>query len=385
MKTFLVTGARSPAALEVCRGLHASGSRVIAADSLHFPVCRFSNAVDRSVRIAPPRQQPSDFVRDLNRIIDEENIDIIIPTCEEAFHLALHRQSINCKIFASDIDQLSKFHDKFRFLDSARPYGISIPKTQLLESQSAVDGVFRTSTIHGERVDALVFKRVYSRFAEGTVIRPTAKQLDTIKPSPDNRYVAQEFIPGVEFCCYAIAVKGKLKAISIYKSAYRAGRGAGIYFEHQKRPEIEQFVRSFVGGHSFTGQISFDFIAGRDGKTYVIECNPRATSGVHLLDRDTDWNGMFGIGLEDEDHCHTPRMETKMVALAMLTYGLRTAKSRSLFTDWRRAQDVVYRVDDMLPTLGQLATTIEFLLRAVKRSISPLAATTHDIEWNGND
>lgn len=385
MKTVLVTGSRSPAALEICRGLQASGSRVIAADSLHFPVCRFSNAVDRSVRIGPPRQQPSDFVRDLNRIIDEEKIDIIIPTCEETFHLALHRQSINCEIFASDIDQLSRFHDKYRFLDSARPYGISIPKTQLLESQSAADEVFRTSTIHGKRVDALVFKRVYSRFAEGTLIRPGSKNIDKIKPSPENRYVAQEFIPGVEFCCYAIAVKGSLKAISIYKSAYRAGRGAGIYFEHHNRAEIEQFVRSFVSGYSFTGQVSFDFIAGRDGKTYVIECNPRATSGVHLLDKDTDWNSMFGIGLEYEDHCHTPRTEPKMVALAMLTYGLTAAKLRSFFTDWKRAQDVVYRVDDMLPTLGQLATTTEFLLRAMKWSISPLAATTHDIEWNGHD
>ena len=352
---------------------------------MHYPICRFSNAVDRLVRVAPPRQQPREFVRDLNRIIAEEKIDIIIPTCEEAFYLALHRQSINCEIFVSDIDKLSTFHDKYRFLDSARPYGISVPKTQILDNQSALDEVFKASMICGERVDALVFKRVYSRFAEGTLIKPTAKNLNSIYPSLENRYVAQEFIPGDEFCCYAIAAQGKLKAISIYKSIYRAGRGAGIYFEHQDRPEIVQFVRAFVRGHSFTGQISFDFIAGYDGATYVIECNPRATSGVHFLDNDTDWNGMFAIGLEDEDHCHAPRMETKMVALAMLTYGLRATKLRSFFTDWKRAQDVVYRSSDILPTFGQMVTTAEFLLRALKRSMSPIAATTYDIEWNGND
>jgi predicted ATP-grasp superfamily ATP-dependent carboligase len=385
MKTVLVTGARSPAALEICRGLQASGSRVIAADSLFFPICRFSNAIDRSVRIAPPRQQPNDFVRDLNRIIAEEKIDIIIPTCEEAFHLALHREKINCEIFVSDIAQLSRFHDKYRFLDSARPYGISIPKTEVLDSHTALEDVFKTSMIHGERVDALVFKRVYSRFAEGTLVKPTTEQLNKIKPSPQNRYVAQEFIPGDEFCCYAIAVEGKLKAISIYRPVYRAGMGAGIFFEPQNQPQVEQFVRAFVGAHTFTGQISFDFITGYDGDTYVIECNPRATSGVHLLDKDTDWNGMFGIGLEDEDHCHTPRMEPKMIALAMLTYGLRASKIRSFLADWKRARDAIYRGSDILPAIGQMATMSEFLIRAAKYSISPLAATTHDIEWNGND
>jgi predicted ATP-grasp superfamily ATP-dependent carboligase len=144
-------------------------------------------------------------------------------------------------------------------------------------------------------------------------------------------------------------------------------------------------ISHFVNGHSFTGQISFDFMAGPDGDTYVIECNPRATSGVHLLEKDTDWNGMFGIGLEDEDHCHTPRMEPKMIALAMLTYGLRASNIRSLLADWKLARDAIYRGSDILPAIGQMATMSEFLIMAAKYSISPLAATTHDIEWNGND
>lgn len=385
MKTVLVTGARSPAALEICRGLKASGSRVIAADSLNFPICRFSNSVDRTTWIAPPRQQPKTFVDHLNRIIADENVDVIVPTCEETFHLALHRQEINCEIFTSDITLLSAFHDKYRFLECAQPYGISIPKTAILDTRDALLEVAKTSVINGNQVDALVFKRVFSRFGEGTLVKPAAAQLNAIHPSPQNRYIAQEFIPGEEFCCYAIAIKGKLKAISTYRPLYRAGRGAGIFFEPQNRPEIEQFVRSFVSGHAFTGQVSFDFIVAPDAQTYVIECNPRATSGVHLLDKETDWNGMFGIGLEDENHCHTPRMEPKMVALAMLTYGLRNARPRTFLTDCMRAKDVAFRKNDMLPAFGQLATMTELLLRAARQSISPLAATTHDIEWNGND
>jgi predicted ATP-grasp superfamily ATP-dependent carboligase len=385
MKTVLVTGSRSPAALEICRGLQASGSRVIAADSLRFPICRFSNSVDRSVRIAPPRQQPSDFVRDLNRIVADDKVDIIIPTCEEAFHLAIHRREINCEIFTGDIAQLTSFHDKYRFLKCAEHHGISIPRTAMLESRQSMLEIADTLIINGEQIDSLVIKRVFSRFAEGTLVKPSATELSTINPTRQNQYIAQEFISGTEFCCYAIAVKGMLKAISTYKPTYRAGKGAGIYFERHEQSVIETFVRSFVEGHSFTGQISFDFILSDDGRTYVIECNPRATSGVHLLDADTDWRGMFGIGLEDEDHCHTPRKEPRMVALAMLTYGLKQTRAKSFLEDWKSAKDVVYRKTDILPVIGQLATMTEFLVRAAMTSISPLAATTHDIEWNGND
>lgn len=385
MKTVLVTGARSPAALEICRGLQASGSRVVAADSLYFPICRFSNAVDRCVQISPPRQNPKGFIEDLNRIVANEKVDIIIPTCEEVFHLALHQKEIDCAIFSGDIAQLSWFHDKYRFLQAARGHGISIPKTKLLTTRSSMLEIAETQVLEGERTEALVFKRVFSRFAEGTLIKPVLRQLDNIHPTEQNTYIAQEFIPGEEFCCYAIAVDGKPKAISIYKPIYRAGRGAGIYFQPESRPEIEAFVRSFVSGHSFTGQISFDFIATAGGPTYVIECNPRATSGVHLLNHDTDWNGMFGIGLEDENHCHSPQKRPVMVALAMLIYGLKNARPHAFIHDWKRAKDVAFRRRDFLPAVGQLATMTEFLMRAVKHSVSPLAATTHDIEWNEND
>jgi len=371
MKTVLVTGARSPAALEICRGLQACGSRVIAADSLRFPICRFSNSVGRSIRIAPPRQQPEAFVRDLNQIVADEKVNIIIPTCEEVFHLALHREEINCDIFTGDITQLSAFHDKYRFLECAEPYGISIPRTAILNSRADMIEVFSESSIDGQKVEALVLKRVFSRFAEGTFVKPSTTQLDAVHPRARNQYIAQEFIPGEEFCCYAIAVKGKLNAISIYKPVYRAGRGAGIFFEPQDKPEIERFVRAFVDGHVFTGQVSFDFIAAPDGQTYVIECNPRSTSGVHLLGKDADWNGMFGIGLEDEGHCQISRMEPKMVALAMMTYGLRNVRPGAFLTDWMRAEDVAFRRGDILPAAGQIATMAEFLLRALRQSILP--------------
>ena len=43
------------------------------------------------------------------------------------------------------------------------------------------------------------------------------------------------------------------------------------------------WVETFVAREGYTGQIAFDFIETEAGVMYALECNPRATSGVHLL------------------------------------------------------------------------------------------------------
>lgn len=385
MKTVLLTGARSPAALELARALHRSGIRVLAADSIRFPVCRFSSSVDKTLRHAPARQQPEKFVRDLNRIVGEERIDIIIPTCEETFHLALNKDAIRCAIFAPSIELLNILHDKFQFLDLARDHGISVPRTVVLGKKAELDEFAKLPKIDDEALEELVYKRVFSRFAEGTLVKPSLEQLNSVVPTSRDKWVAQEFIAGQESCCYAVAVDGQLTAISNYLPVHRAGRGAGTYFQPVISPTIEAFVRSLVAATNYTGQISFDFITNKDGATYVIECNPRATSGVHLLEPSADWHHVLGI--KSDGHQPTVRAAPtpKMVALAMMLYGRGKDPTRSVLRDIAAARDVTWHFSDPLPSIGQLATMAEFLLISAKRSITPLAATTYDIEWNGND
>ena len=47
-------------------------------------------------------------------------------------------------------------------------------------------------------------------------------------------------------------------------------------------PEIEAWVRRFVGALRLTGQVSFDFIRAHDGRLYAIECNPRTHSAITM-------------------------------------------------------------------------------------------------------
>jgi len=49
------------------------------------------------------------------------------------------------------------------------------------------------------------------------------------------------------------------------------------------KPEIEAWVRHFVGSLNLTGQVSFDFIQAADGSLYAIECNPRTHSAITMF------------------------------------------------------------------------------------------------------
>ena len=52
-------------------------------------------------------------------------------------------------------------------------------------------------------------------------------------------------------------------------------------------PEVEELCRRFVKDTGYTGQLSLDIIISRTGDRVMtlnpLECNPRATSGIHLL------------------------------------------------------------------------------------------------------
>jgi hypothetical protein len=152
---------------------------------------------------------------------------------------------------------------------------LQTPWTKLIESEED------TKSLPSEK---LIFKRIYSRFAAGILIKeagqPTPK-LDYIKSNP---FIAQKFIEGEHLCTYSIAKNGAVQASSTYLVLQSMGRGSAISFVSRFDAEIYQFIKEFVAKIDYTGQISFDFIKDRKGGIYCLECNPRATSGLHLFE-----------------------------------------------------------------------------------------------------
>lgn len=373
----LLTGGRAPVALELARAFHRAGHTVFMAESLRGHLSQPSAAVKANFLVPAPRTESGAFLAALKKIVAQNQIDLLIPTCEEVFHIAKGLDEIPCRVFTEPLDKLDSFHNKWKFSMSAARCGLRVPETMLIQNRDNLLSVFG-------RWRGLVLKPVYSRFASRTLILPQFRDaLSTLKF--DSAWVAQEFIAGRQFCSYSVCQNGKITAHATYPTIFTAGQGATIAFEPVDHPEIFSWVKTFVERFGVTGQMSFDFIQSEDGLLYALECNPRATSGVHLLASHPQFIESFFRAEPAE--LITPLKNKKMLASAMLVYGLSAALANGTFRAWLEtflhSDDVIWDAKDPLPFLLQFRSLLFYSKLARRKRISPLEASTFDIEWNG--
>ncbi len=377
-----LTGGRAPATLELARLLARAGHTVFVAESVRWPLTLGSRAVARSVRVPPPRHDPAGFADALAALMVRERIDLLVPTCEEVFYVARARDRLAQlgRVLAAPLEALQPLHSKWQFAQRAAGYGLAVPETRLLTSDAELHTALAAP-------GAWVLKPVYSRFAARTVLPPhTARALSAVRPTPQAPWVAQRYVRGRAVCTYSVAHGGQLAAHAAYPVTFSAGQGAAIHFQAEAHAGALAWVAAFVAREGFTGQIAFDFIEDADGKLWCLECNPRLTSGVHLLAAHPAFAAtLWGCG---PALVTPPPGPPAMLGAAMWLYGLPQALKESGLRRWltamRTSRDVIAQRGDPAARLRQWASLAEFMARGVRLGLAPLAASTEDIEWNGD-
>ena len=379
MPSVLILGGRAPAALDHARRFARSGWTVHVGDSVPCRLAGWSRSVAGTVALAPPRQAPARFAADLSRAIAAHRIDLVLPTCEEVFYLSRYRSALpaQVRVLADDFDTLARLHSKWHFLGLAQGCGANVPESA------------RVRTIGEAREWAagapLVLKPEYSRFGVHVRIHPQGLPADAPALPPMGDWIAQRHHAGRELCSYAVADRGRLLANAVYRPSHRLRRSSSYYFAAEPTPAIDAFVAAFVLKLGFTGQVSFDWIIGEDGRATVIECNPRATSGLHLFAPGDDVPAAVagtGSGMLQPDAARAA-----MIAPMMLTVGLASAIARGAlpawWRDWRRADDVMTAPGDSRPLPGALADLGSYARLALAQGCNLREAATRDIEWDG--
>jgi glutathione synthase/RimK-type ligase-like ATP-grasp enzyme len=381
MKKILVTGARAPAALEIIRRLADEKYEVYAADCFHFPLGRFSSPVKKYLQLPSPRHDLNNFKKKLIDFVRNNQIDFIFPVCEEVFYLSYCKQEIEkyCKVFCEDFSLLSRLHNKYSFQEIAREKQIGAIETFIVHTPQEELPLICASKTY-------VAKPVFSRFGDKALLNLKSHEIRNKLSDHLYPWTVQEFIKGEEFCSYALCKNGVIISQACYQPYFRAGRGSSIYFRSVLKPEIFQQVEILVKGLSYPGQIGFDFIETKERKTFILECNPRGTSGIHLVPN-IDWKSIFSLGDVEVNFIQPkPILYSKMISLAMIIFGLRSPNDHSV-TEFIRAyfnaNDVIFTLKDWKPFFGQFASLGELLWRKYKMGQSLKDASTNDIEWDG--
>lgn len=360
-RNILITGARAPVAVDLGRSFTAAGYAVHFADSVPCAAASMSRGATVH-RLPAPARQFRAFADALAELVARIDPVAVVPTCEEIFYVA----AAGCdRTLAPPLPVLRKLHSKIEFAAYARSLGIVAPDT------------WRVGDVLPLPSEELVFKPEFSRFATHTLIQPDARRLARV--APDRGWAAQRFVAGEEFCLWSFAREGRIVAAAAYRPVWRHGHAAAYAFETFDCPEAVAIAQTVAAADAITGHLSFDLIRTADGSVMPIECNPRAVSGLHLFDAHADLaRAMLG-----EIEVATPVAGVRYLGPAMLLLGTASGQWRRLARDWRRGRDATGRPGDRMPALGTLIDAARFAAQGLVVRRSASAATTSDIEWNG--
>ena len=374
----LITGARAVAALDMARSLRAAGYEPHLADCVPARLAHWSNSAGPVHRYASPVERPAAFAANLRALIARLDPIRVVPACEEVFHLSAlaGAEGWSDRLLAPGPAVLATLHAKDRFAALCARLYLPAPETRTVTDAAALIAAV-------EAMGDVVVKPVWSRFGAARV-SPSASALATIQPTEAAPWVVQRRITGREVCFHVVAHSGRITAFAAYGSGWRLPGGAAYAFQPvtERITDALRPIADRLAMEVWTGQFACDAIVDEAEQPWLIECNPRATSGVHLF----GGNAAFGRALMGLDEA-LPEDQPRHIAPALWRYGLPAARASERMEAWRAQRrdglDALTRPGDRLPLPGALIDTLGFSLRALGRGQSLTAAMTADIEWNG--
>lgn len=377
-RTVLLTIGRLPKALDLARAFKHQGYRVIVADPFRCHLTGVSRDVSRSFQVAAPAENSESYLNDIMSIVERERIDVIVPVSEETMYVTALKPRLDPDVamFSMPQDIVLSLHNKKRFIEFAAALGLHVPETYDICDNRALTLAETTNT---------VIKPYYS--CSGRGVRFLQRGEPLAKNAHTERVIVQKRIDGDLYSTFSIAQCGVPCATVIYRAAVISGTVAVCFERICEQPAILDWVDQFIRKTCYTGFISFDMILRPDGQAFAIECNPRATSGIHFL-RTED----LGSAILDVTGRATPRFRPDLFMQQI--YPCLTETQKSFFTrkNFRgnlhhlmTARDVTWQWRDPLPLLLMPITASQIIARAIRMGETFGVASTYDISWREHD
>jgi predicted ATP-grasp superfamily ATP-dependent carboligase len=372
-KTVLLTLGRLPKALDIARAFNAVGWRVVVAEPFARHLTGASNAVARSIQITAPAESKQRYLDELARVVEEERVSLVVPVSEETMHVAFLPAFVapSVRVFTMPPEVVLPLYDKHGFVEKAREYGLAVPESFVLGDPAAADLALDRK---------VVVKPIHSCSGRGVRVIERRGEL----PASDSaaRSIVQAFVPGDVYSSCTIAHDGRAVATVVYRGVQMSGTVA-IAFERVEHPGIEEWIERFVSASGHTGFISFDLVVDSEGEVWGIECNPRATSGVHFLEPET-----ITAAILEPETIGPARFRPERQLQQF--YSCLTETQASLFRgrDFGRnlrtlfaTRDVTWTASDPWPFLSMTWTSWPIISRSIKTGATFGEVATLDVGW----
>lgn len=360
-KRILITGAKMTKALQLARSFNAAGHTVFLVETQKYWLSghRFSNAVEGFYTVPAPKNNPEGFCQGLLEIVKREKIDVFVPVTSpvESYYCSLAKPLLSsvCEVIHFDADITKMLDNKYTFIEKAKEFGLSVPKSFLITKPEDVlnfdfesDGSqYILKSIPYDSVHRLDLTRLpMSSYSE---MEQFVKALPISEKKP---WIMQEFIRGKEYCTHSTVRKGEIRLHCCSESS-----PFQVNYEQVDNPEILEWVKGFVKPLNLTGQVSFDFIQAPDGKVYPLECNPRIHSAITMFYNHPDVADAYLKDSKKENEAPIKPLPNSKPTYWLYheLWRLSEVNSWSKLQGWiqkiSQGTDAIFQVNDPLPFL----------------------------------
>ena len=271
-KTVLVTGAGGASGLSTIRILKDSTSyKVLAADiAKDAPGLYLADK-----KIILPRADSGGYIDSLRRIINMENIDLVIPNVDEELPVLAANKNIIPQALISPVETINICSDKLKTVEYLRGV-ISVPK------------IFRNVELISDRDFPIFIKPRKSRGSKNVFTARNRDQLlsfigflNSTGFSLD-KLILSEFLPGKEYTIEVVCDLNTNYVIGIPRVRLSVKGGVCSVGEVVKNNKAIEMVQKIVDCLSFVGPINIQVKEDSFGELKIMEINPRVAGSTSI-------------------------------------------------------------------------------------------------------
>ncbi len=378
----LVTSSRNPFALDIIRKLGSTGHTVVASDTYDGAIGSHSKYVVAHATTASPRFDTDRFILDVNDIVTRHDIELIVPSFEEAFYLAARIDDLppGVRLYTGEFDKLARLHDKVSFQRLAERAGVPVPETVVATDDASLRAAIARFPQYFARA---AFSRGGVSLLTNTGPLAGLLSVEDVHPTPDQPWLVQPFTDGPMVCTYSTIVDGRVTAHCTYRAPEQWAHSTGIAFLAVDSTETLAYTQRLVDAldPTYTGQLSFDWV-DHHGELLGIECNPRPTNGVILLEAEEFSAGLTASG--DEPAVVEPGVEREIKLAVLADSFVEPLKHLpTSLHDLIHVRDVGAGWHDGIAMMWAPAALVHGAKLARGEHEALLAALGDDIVWNG--
>jgi predicted ATP-grasp superfamily ATP-dependent carboligase len=378
-KNILLTGGRGPAVLELARQMSRSGHTIYVAESTKIQYCQFSNAVKKNFIVPDPMRDEMGYINTLCNILDKYKIDMLIPAYDDVYFISKHKDKLakHATIFCDNLVKIKNLNNKYTFAQLVEELNCNTPKTLLINNENEWQEFQKKPTLSAP----YMVKSFYASGGSEVITIKTQEDVAKIRFKPP--FIVQEFLQGKVLSSTGIAHNGEMVLNVVYEPlfVYREN-GPAICLQAVKHPKVLALVKHVVKAQKYTGLIGFDIIENEDGTLYLLECNPRVTSGVHLIPQEADIaDKFFNEQAEYFEVMPDKPLQISFAGMLKVLFDLRGEQFKQWLYCATHSRDAIFDSKDIMPSFSIPVLALFYLHQYLKYKKLPDDNIFYHMDW----